>query len=298
MNNSIDIREFDTPTDFLCIYHKDCADGFTGAWIVQEWAKENNHAIEYYGSKYGLSMDWPPINRRHVIMIDFSFKKDELKKISEYAASITILDHHKTAEEELKGIESKLYCPSNIIFDMEQAGCEIAWNFFNKDKISPNVVANIADRDLWNFNLPNTKKIASAVFSYEYNFANWDYIMNPNNYRKLLEEGKTLCRKQDKDVRELFNAMLDWETIKVENKTYKVPVFNVPYFYSSDLSHYTFNKMDVPFVICWYFDTAGHYKYSLRSKDQNDVSEIAKVFGGGGHKNAAGFQSEKLIWEK
>jgi phosphoesterase RecJ-like protein len=34
---------------------------------------------------------------------------------------------------------------------------------------------------------------------------------------------------------------------------------------------------------------AGHYRVSLRSKGSIDVSEVAKTFGGGGHKNASGF---------
>jgi nanoRNase/pAp phosphatase (c-di-AMP/oligoRNAs hydrolase) len=35
--------------------------------------------------------------------------------------------------------------------------------------------------------------------------------------------------------------------------------------------------------------------YSLRSIGDYDVSIIAKYFGGGGHKNASGFKSNKLI---
>ena len=41
-----------------------------------------------------------------------------------------------------------------------------------------------------------------------------------------------------------------------------------------------------------YFDRAdGKRQWSLRSTDEGvDVSEIAKVHGGGGHKNAAGYE--------
>jgi nanoRNase/pAp phosphatase (c-di-AMP/oligoRNAs hydrolase) len=39
-----------------------------------------------------------------------------------------------------------------------------------------------------------------------------------------------------------------------------------------------------------YYDTATHREFSLRSLGDFDVSEIAKEFGGGGHKNAAGFK--------
>ena len=39
----------------------------------------------------------------------------------------------------------------------------------------------------------------------------------------------------------------------------------------------------------WYVDSAGKVRVSLRSEGDYDVSGIAKRYGGGGHKNAAGF---------
>ena len=48
---------------------------------------------------------------------------------------------------------------------------------------------------------------------------------------------------------------------------------------------------DCDFAMIWYYDHVGHnIRVSLRSFHENtDVSEIAKNFGGGGHKKAAGF---------
>ena len=37
--------------------------------------------------------------------------------------------------------------------------------------------------------------------------------------------------------------------------------------------------------------------YHLRSKGEFDVSEIAKGFGGGGHRNSAGFTVTELPWK-
>jgi oligoribonuclease NrnB/cAMP/cGMP phosphodiesterase (DHH superfamily) len=49
---------------------------------------------------------------------------------------------------------------------------------------------------------------------------------------------------------------------------------------------------DCDFAVIWYYDHQDRInKISLRSfHDAVDVSEIAKEFGGGGHKKAAGFQ--------
>ena len=47
----------------------------------------------------------------------------------------------------------------------------------------------------------------------------------------------------------------------------------------------------------WQFD-GSKYTVHLYSDTGLDVSEIAKKFGGGGHRNAAGFICEQLPWEK
>lgn len=71
-----------------------------------------------------------------------------------------------------------------------------------------------------------------------------------------------------------------------------VPVANVPYHYASDTAHALLSIYPAaPFTACWFRRKDGMIQYSLRSEDQRaDVSEIATKFGGGGHRNAAGYQ--------
>ena len=49
---------------------------------------------------------------------------------------------------------------------------------------------------------------------------------------------------------------------------------------------------DRPFGACYFDRQDGKRQWSLRSSGENglDVAEIAKAHGGGGHKNAAGFE--------
>lgn len=56
---------------------------------------------------------------------------------------------------------------------------------------------------------------------------------------------------------------------------------------TSDAGHLM--AQDAPFAAC-YWDTPKGRDYSLRSRgDGADVSEIASLYGGGGHRDAAGF---------
>ena len=54
------------------------------------------------------------------------------------------------------------------------------------------------------------------------------------------------------------------------------------------------------FGLVWHRSASGRVYVNLRSNGEYDVSEIAKAFGGGGHRNAAGYQvyaKEAWMWE-
>jgi len=77
------------------------------------------------------------------------------------AASILILDHHKTAMEDLQGFEG-------AVFDMERSGAMITWNHFFPNLEAPRLIDHIQDRDLWQFKIPRTREVQAAIFSYPY----------------------------------------------------------------------------------------------------------------------------------
>lgn len=257
----------------LCIYHGNCADGFGAAWAVRHALGDD---VEFHAGHYGHEA--PEVTGRDVIMVDFSYKRDVLLKMAMAANSVTILDHHKSAESDLVDL------PGNVtaIFDMNRSGAMMAWEYFNKGE-APMLIKHIQDRDLWRFKLPFTKEIQAAVFSYEYNFGAWDWLMN-RPMELLAKEGNAILRKHMKDVNELIRVAAHRAVIA----GYNVPVMNAPYFYSSEAGNIM--SENEPFAACYYETEKGRV-YSLRSQEYGvDVSVIAALFGGGGHKNAAGFR--------
>jgi oligoribonuclease NrnB/cAMP/cGMP phosphodiesterase (DHH superfamily) len=153
----------------LCIYHGNCADGFGAAWVVKRAYPE----AEFHAGVYQSPP--PDITGRDVIIVDFSYKRPVLLEMALIANSILIIDHHKTAAEDLGGRE----LPSKIItvFDMEHSGAILTWNFFFPKEAAPTLLKHIEDRDLWKFALAGTREIQAAVFSYPYDFAVWDMLM-------------------------------------------------------------------------------------------------------------------------
>ncbi|MBK1620709.1 hypothetical protein CKO42_20200 [Lamprobacter modestohalophilus] len=263
----------------MCIYHADCLDGFSAAWVV-----DTAHAETGLELHPGVYQQPPPnVRGREVILVDFSYSRDVLLAMADAADSILILDHHRSAEADLVDL------PDNVttIFDMERCGAMIAWSHYFPDRRPPPLIEHVQDRDLWRFELPGTREINALLASYPFSLIEWGRLMREDP-EALREEGEPILRQHEKDVRELV------ETLAYRSRIagFDVPVINVPGKYSSDVGAVLCRGE--PFAAC-YWDTPEGRRFSLRSEAQGlDVSEIAAGFGGGGHRNAAGFLLKQL----
>jgi oligoribonuclease NrnB/cAMP/cGMP phosphodiesterase (DHH superfamily) len=165
----------------------------------------------------------------------------------------------------------------------------IAWDHYFPNQQPPKLIEHIQDRDLWLFKLEGTREIQATVFSYPYDFEVWDRLM-ASAPSTLFVEGSAIERKHHKDIAELVGVSKRRMIIG----GYDVPVANLPYTLSSDAGH-LMGKGE-PFAACYMDDPSGR-TFSLRSSPEGvDVSEIAKLYGGGGHKHAAGFK-QAIGWE-
>lgn len=260
----------------LCIYHHNCADGFCAAWIFKNYA---DREFDFYPGVYQENP--PDVEGRDIYLVDFSYKRPVVEKILENASRVVLIDHHKTAIEDLHPLIDDRRIEALV--DIEHSGAMLAWKWFNGNfSEPPQLVKHIEDRDLWRFNLPFTREIQANVFSYPYTFSAWDELMQQEPLA-LKTGGVAIERKHHKDIAELLSVVQRRMVIGGHN----VPVANLPYTLVSDAA----NKMaeNEPFAAC-YWDTPRGRVFGLRSKENGiDVSDIAKQYGGGGHKHAAGF---------
>ncbi len=269
----------------ICIYHNNCLDGFGAAWAVRHALGEN---IEFYK---GVHQQPPPeVKGRHVLLVDFSYKKSVLENMLKTAASITILDHHISAEQDLSDllISGKI----NGLFDMNKSGAMLAWQWYNPEQPAPKLIEYIQDRDLWLFKLEGTRQINAALSSYPYDFKVWDKLMasNKDELNALKRDGEAIERKLQKDIKQLIASGVRRMLIG----GYNVPVLNASSAYISDAGHIM--SAYEPFAAC-YWDHASGRSFSLRSaEDGVNVAEVAKKYGGGGHEKAAGF-TVQIGWE-
>jgi oligoribonuclease NrnB/cAMP/cGMP phosphodiesterase (DHH superfamily) len=283
-------------TEVICIYHDKCADGFGSAWCL--WVK--NKLVDFHPAGYGSQP--PDVKGKIVYILDFSYSREVIEKMAEDAVAVIILDHHKTAEEDLFGYptpptveemssvsSSSDWAAGNVfaIFDMERSGAGISWDYFNGGE-RPKMIDYIEDRDLWKFKHKETRAFQANLFSYDYDFMAWTEVYMRTTFgldgmEKFLAEGEAIERNHQKNVRELSEFLARPMNIA----GYDVEVASVPHTLCSDVGHALAKKN--PFGAS-YWDTKSSRKFSLRSTDDGiDVSEVAKLFGGGGHRNAAGF---------
>lgn len=312
----------------LCIYHGNCADGFTAAWAV--W-KRFGDSFDYHA---GVYQNPPPdVGGRHVVLVDFSYKREVMRAMRGHggymngkARSVLVLDHHKSAAEdlgtregsfctqiadwtgpltwerhlgnaaqdEMEGAVDSVYC----LFDMDRSGAGIAWDFFHPDTPRPKLIDYVEDRDLWRCALPDSRAVNAWIFSHPYDFHDWDHVSGvvESDFPVASIGGQAIERKHHKDVGELVAALRREMIIG----GHWVPVANLPYTLTSDAGHLmcaAYQSPNLqgeivtpPFAAC-YWDTPEGRVFSLRSVEGGaDVSEIAKQYGGGGHRNAAGFR--------
>jgi uncharacterized protein len=296
----------------LCIYHGGCDDGFGAAWAIwRRWPDTVFHAGHY-------RQPLPNAEGKNVLFVDFSAKRAEIDAMVQTAASIVILDHHKTAEEDLQpfivrdaigspyslcGMPERLpdmlrdlmvdldRPPVIAVFDMEHSGAVMAWQFAHSQHTSdplPLMLTLIEDRDLWRFDHgEETRAFSAALRTYPQDLKLWDRL-SPN-VRGMVEEGRVVLRAQRIDVRKIVA-----QAYMHKIAGHQVPVANAPPFYASEVGNdlLAFHP-EAPFAATWWRRADGKDQWSLRSEDDRvDVSEIAKRFGGGGHRNAAGFEMD------
>lgn len=260
----------------LVIYHGNCADGFSAAWCF--WKRYGDFA-DYHAGVY--QQEPPNVAGRDVYLVDFSYKRAVVESMVNTAHCVWLIDHHKTALDDLKDLPYL-----NQFTSLEKSGATLAWDFLYPETPRPLLLGHIEDRDLWRFKLAGTREIQANVFSYEYSFELWDKLMSADQAAllQMTAAGAAIERKHHKDIAELVRVCKRRMTIG----GVEVWAASLPYTLTSDAGHLM--AEGEPFAVC-YWDTAEGRVFSLRSQEAGaDVSEIAKQYGGGGHVHASGFK--------
>lgn len=266
----------------LVIYHASCVDGFVAALVAKyamepKFETEEEIDIEFLSVHYGS--DPPAVEGKEVYILDFSYPREILIDMKAKAKSMIVLDHHKTAEEALRGLD---FCR----FDMDKSGAVMTWEHFFEDEV-PLLLKYIQDRDLWKWELPDSREINASLRSHPTDFEVFmKFLVDDERMKDLCAEGIAILRDQRKYV---VAKARGYALQKIGG--HEVPVINSTHLVSECCHELLLQGDGFPFACC-YFDIAqeGKRVYSLRSLPAGaDVGEIARRYGGGGHKHSSGF---------
>ena len=296
----------------LVVFHAHCTDGFGAAFAA--WMKFGDEA-EYLPASYG-KFQWPVVTGRNVYILDFSFSKEETEGVMKNANKVVWLDHHKTAFEMWCGKYEKgdqfidRTEPNYIYLNDNKSGAMLAWEYFHPGTLAPMMIKHIDDRDRWQFKIEWSKEFHAALDSYKpWSFEQWKkFLDDPSDELglsdiaviELKNEGSAILRAHEQNVKSVVAAgrrdcLVPFTPVgshwSIVPQMMLGLACNCPPFLASDAGHELANQSKT-FGLCWYQGRDGKAKVSLRSNGDYDVSVIAKSFGGGGHRNAAGFEVE------
>lgn len=258
------------------LYHADCMDGLGAKYAA--WKKFGNDAT-YIPVEYKKPVPEIP-DGSNVYIVDFSYPRDELEALRKRCLSLVVRDHHKTAEEALKGLDY-------AFFDMNKSGAVLAWEYFHPKVPVPKLLLHIQDRDLWQWKLSDTREILNLLGLEKEDFEAWECLekeLEPTNSNLwlTLTLGRTISNYEDNYIEQRCE--------KARLGTYlgfRVAIYNTTLL-GSEIGSKLCEAKEIDFSIGYFIKPEGKVSLSFRSIGDFDVTPFAKGLGGGGHKNASG----------
>lgn len=290
----------------IIVYHQvkaglDCPDGICAAWVA---ARAIDGEFELVGDSYLNNSEYEspdynlPFDPRGkiVILVDFSYPKSVLEAISNSVEKLIVLDHHRSRLEDIKSLNDRILGG----YSADDCGSTFAWKYFFPGEPEPWFLSHVKRRDIgtdgyYNGDCPDSEAINTAISSRRKglvgkdSFPIFDQLLLEKE-EDLISEGKPEIEERDLLVEEALN--------QYNGAILQVGEYAVPYYQlANPKSHRHYSIIgsraarlhkEAPFVA---IVTDDPLKISLRaSKDSPvDLSEIAKVLGGGGHAKAAGY---------
>ncbi len=306
-----------------CIYHSIDLDGWMSAAIVKHWwqseqgsyIQEHDHitnpntgedSIDFIGYNYGQPI--PDLSEySKVIMCDISFPKEKMIKLWDKLGveSMIWIDHHISAIKDIQ--DTKWLWEGSQ--DTKFAACELTWQYFFPNDTMPEIVRLLGRYDCFGH-----KGTDEEIYVLEFQYGARTCISNYNDaynylYNCLMQtnigsiehsiwlNGKAiyhyLCTDAKQSYKNGFTIHFDeillddngfpncrqrQKFICINKERFNPINFGIDYHadgYEGCASFYYAN---------------GKWNFSIYNDDSSvDCSSIAKQFGGGGHKGAAGF---------
>ena len=285
-----------------CFYHTDL-DGFTSGAIIRYFEPE----VVMYPIDYGQPFPWHKIESDDIVyMADFSLAPFEnMENLYYNCKKLIWIDHHHEIIQDYK--KSKLYKKIDGIQESGIGACVLCWEYFTEivEKGSwqaiPEAVQMAGEYDVRNhlniktvpFFYGMEARHADPEDSIKFNrlwkklFEN-PYERNVETKQNLIDEIVDDGRAIHRYVKKFYKKYSDVYSFFCYFEDMRVLCVNIALTGSLILEH-LFNPKKHDCMMTFAYNGQG-WSVSMYGKGGNNLAKIAKKYGGGGHKEAAGFR--------
>jgi oligoribonuclease NrnB/cAMP/cGMP phosphodiesterase (DHH superfamily) len=303
------IPSLDLTPPTLCFYHSADLDGHCSGALVKI-AYPSCKMIPY---DYGWEFPWKKYswNSEVVWMVDISLPWNDMETLASMCGEFHWIDHHATSIKAAEESIANGQFNGEGIFSDGVAACELTWNYIYPDiRALPIFIYLIGKFDVWDHKANELIiPFHYGMQQYETDPTKWDKsekiwrsLMNEENLyhissvQKIIKDGSAI--QAFEDIRN--NKLAMSSAFAVELEGLRCLAINAPNtseiktgskVFDSIINKDNFDAM----LVFSFIGPEMKWKISLYSiREEVDVSSIAKKMGGGGHKNAAAWKSNKL----
>ena len=284
----------------FCVYHKADFDGQCAAAII---AQKFPDAV-LVPFDYGCEINTKQFINNKVIFVDCALQPFSLMESLALTCDLTWIDHHKTAIEEYEKslvIYNDL-CDIGIIHahvDIKFSGCELAWKWAFPETQMPEAVRLVGRYDIWDLSVPEAWVFQCGLRTLELDpltgngLKNWHEVFGFHNWiNELLKIGREIQKYSRNHNKDLCKSAFEANVAGLRCICLNVGRASSQVFESM----WDKEKYDAMLAFCNVQNK--FWKITLYTdKEGIDVGAVAKSMGGGGHKQAAGWQFDTLPQE-
>lgn len=305
-----------------CFYHSADLDGLCSGAIVKHFIP---HAI-MMPINYGDVFPWHALTHNdEVIMCDFSLDAQDMLRLMNSVALLHWIDHHDTA---IRAVDKMLQDNALVLPGMrnnekepalKRAACELTWEYLAPIGTPvPRAVELLGMYDTWRY---MDTEDAPDVWAFQLRMRledlnpvlwgdcrwEWENHFSPDSRRfeMYIDSGAILVRADEQNKRKYAQAYaFESEFVAVDcddptceggfgcpARQYTILAINLGHT-NSKIFDSVPNRDKYAFFVSFVRRTDGKWNVSLYGNPPHSdvhVGEIAKLFGGGGHAGAAGF---------
>lgn len=279
----------------MIVFHHNDADGKCAAAVINRYYKNQlDERLWFCETDYKDEVSFHEVDKgESVFIVDFSFRPEVMNQLLKITPNVHWCDHHKTAEKYEEEYAQHIvgYRDYN---NKGLCGAECTWKYlFPKDPM-PHGLVMLGDYDSWRMAYaPNTLAFYEGLKIRDLDPVTgiWNELLDTSISaictKMIISDGDVCIRYRDqycKMIRQDFGY-------STEIEGFRAYAMNTQRFGSQGFG----NLFDAFQVCIAYIHDGHHFNVSLYSKNE-DVSVIAKKYGGGGHRGAAGFSCKMLPW--